>query len=162
MAKIKLTKMALRQEQKKLEQLQMYLPTLKLKKSLLQIEVNSTKAMIAKLFHELSLIEEEILSFSSLLVEQYEGNYLDYAEVLQVVKNYENIAGVEIPVFSRVAFRAKDYFLMDTPPWLDYSLEKVRGFISDKERINVEEEKKEPWNMNLMRYRFGSIFLKKC
>ena len=41
MAQIKLTKMELRDQQYKLKQLQKYLPTLQLKKAMLQTEVNN-------------------------------------------------------------------------------------------------------------------------
>ncbi|MBN1915018.1 MAG: V-type ATP synthase subunit D [Parachlamydiales bacterium] len=142
MAKIKLTKMALRAEQRKLQQLLMYLPTLKLKKSLLQLEVISSKATIAKLLHFLSQQEKELLAFSDLLVEKYEGDYLRYAEVSLVSKEYENIAGVEIPLFRGVVFHEKNYSFMDTPPWLDFAIERTRKFITEREKINVEEEKK--------------------
>ena len=48
MAEIKLTKNELRSQQNKLNQLEKYLPTLQLKKAMLQIEVNEARLEISK------------------------------------------------------------------------------------------------------------------
>ena len=49
MAEIKLTKTELRTQQLKLERLQKYLPTLQLKKAMLQLEVNHAQSAIEQL-----------------------------------------------------------------------------------------------------------------
>ena len=48
MAEIKLTKNELRNQQNKLSQLEKYLPTLQLKKALLQLEVNEARGEITQ------------------------------------------------------------------------------------------------------------------
>ena len=69
MAEIKLTKNELRQQQKKLEQLQKYLPVLQLKKMMLQEEVNTARAEIAALRDKERLALEEVYLFSKLFTD---------------------------------------------------------------------------------------------
>ena len=59
-----------------------------------------------------------------------------------VLKRYENIAGVEIPIFERVVFRPPDYFLFDTPAWTDAAVEQVREIVIAIERLTIAQEKK--------------------
>ena len=142
MSDVKLTKTDLRQQQIKLTQLKEYLPTLRLKKSLLQVEVNLTKIKIDKLTSEKDNVKEEVLRFGSLLTEKSGIDPLDYVQVDHVIKHYENIAGVEIPIFERVVFPKEEYSLFDTPIWIDTAIEKMKKLVTLKENIFVEEEKK--------------------
>ena len=143
MEKIKLTKSDLRKEQIKLTQLQRYLPTLQLKKSLLQAEVNGTKAIIEKIEKELILAKQDVERFCDLLTLQEECDVVDYSRVLSVEKSYENIAGVDIPSFKNTVFNEANYFLFDTPTWIDGAISKLRNMVNIKEKIKEEEEKKE-------------------
>ncbi len=43
---------------------------------------------------------------------------------------YENIAGVEIPIFDKVVFREPEYFLFDTPVWTDRATEILRELVT--------------------------------
>lgn len=138
---IKLTKSGLREEQQKLSQLQAYLPTLQLKKAMLQAEVNSVLQSIEIMEKEWRAFKEEIEGFSSILEKASEESLLDFAQVLHVEKHYENLTGVEIPSFDRVIFPEEEYSLFDTPPWGDQVLMKIRSFVSDREKIRVEREK---------------------
>jgi V/A-type H+/Na+-transporting ATPase subunit D len=142
MEKIKLTKSDLRKEQIKIAQLQRYLPTLQLKKSLLQAEVNATKAVIDKIEKELILAKQDVERFCDLLTLQEECDVIDFSKVRSVEKSYENIAGVDIPSFENTVFNEANYFLFDTPTWMDGAISKLRNMMNVKERIKVEEEKK--------------------
>jgi V/A-type H+-transporting ATPase subunit D len=139
---MKLTKSGLRSEQVKLNQLKMYLPTLQLKKAMLQTEVNATKNNIDKLYDELLKEKSDIENFCELIVPTSNYNIFDFTKIKHVNKKYENIAGVEIPIFEDVVFVDEQYFLFDTPSWSDIALVKLKKMISLKERIGVEEEKK--------------------
>lgn len=146
---IKLTKNALREEELKLKQLDRYLPTLQLKKSLLQMEVNSTKLELEELSREFETQKKAAEEFSPLLSLSGDVNILQYVEVKHVVKTYENIAGVEIPLFEGVSFPEEDYFLFNTPPWMEGVISKLKQTIILKERINVMMEKKRALNKEL-------------
>ncbi len=142
MIEVKLTKGGLRSQQVKLAQLERYLPTLQLKKSMLQAEVFSTKMNIEELLKELEKEKKEVERFSPLLSQVTDCDILYYAKVEHVEKHYENIAGVEIPIFENTIFPKMDYFLFDTPAWVDYSIIKIKKMVDIKEKVNVEEEKK--------------------
>ena len=141
MKKIKYTKNALREEERKLKQLHIYLPTLKLKKKLIQFEVINVSNEIDKLTKELMLKREKIDEFCFLLTTK-DSSILEYLKILHVNKSYENIAGIEIPIFERVEFQKDDYSLFDTPIWFDSALKKLKELISIHQNILVQEEKK--------------------
>jgi V/A-type H+-transporting ATPase subunit D len=63
---VKLTKTELRSEQYRFGQLQKYLPTLQLKKMLLQIEVNQAQQEIEQLHLEFAAAEKKISAYSAL------------------------------------------------------------------------------------------------
>jgi V/A-type H+-transporting ATPase subunit D len=138
----KLTKNELRLQQTRLAQFQRYLPTLQLKKAMLQFEVTLAHMEISRLRDEMNLIRHQVEDFSPFLLEKVSVDLTHYADVLHVKKRYENIAGVEIPIFDRVVFQEADYSLFDAPVWADRATEIVREFVSSRERIGVAEEKR--------------------
>src|SRR5579872_5559862 len=99
---MKLTKNELRSQQIKLLQFQRYLPTLQLKKAMLQFEVNLVLMDIQKLKSAFDAIWEKALEFCPLLVGKPE---VEFASVAHVKKRYENVAGVEVPIFESVLFK---------------------------------------------------------
>lgn len=142
MTVLKLTKNELRTQQNRLNQFQRYLPTLQLKKAMLQFEVNNAQMEIAILHEEFAESRIRVEEFSPLLLEKSSCNVVLYADVLHVKKRYENIAGVEIPIFDKVVFKEPEYFLFDTPIWTDRATELLRDFVSIREKITVAEEKR--------------------
>ena len=141
MAEIRLTKQSLRQQQMKLYQLQEYLPTLQLKKSMLQFEIQQAKSVKAKLDEDFDKAKSEVLSFAKLLSGPLYFDIFQCIKIQHIQKHYENIAGVEIPVFDKVTFADVAYFLFETPAWIDYAIIKLRHMISIKEHIQVTKEK---------------------
>lgn len=139
---IKLTKNELRNQQTRLSQFQRYLPTLQLKKAMLQFEVTLVLMEIARLREEMVIARHQIDEFSPFLLEKVACDITSYAEVLHVQKKYENIAGVEIPLFEKVVFREPEYSLFDTPVWTERATELVRELVTAREKIGVVEEKK--------------------
>jgi len=142
MAEIKLTKNALREQQVRLTQLSRYLPTLQLKKAMLQSEINEARAEIITLedkYHERRL---EVSHASSLFSEQLGFDLRDVAKIKQIDKRYENIAGVELPFFEGVDFEGFEYSLFSTPAWLDSAVVELRKMAEAKARVLVAQEKK--------------------
>lgn len=140
MTKIKLTKKSLREEQGKAKQLNNYLPTLQLKKKLLQFEDANVSLEIKKLLKLFEGKYQEVVKFSSLF--PGEINIDQFLSIEKMHKTYENIAGIEIPKFDYIDFAKDDYFLLDTPIWFDIAIKKTRELIEIKQKINVLEEKK--------------------
>lgn len=138
----KLTKTELRTQEIRLKQFVRYLPTLQLKKSMLQFEVNQADLEIGGLKEAFSKVKEKVEGFSFFLLEKVDCHVLRYIDIIHVKKTYENIAGVEIPVFESVVFQEDDYFLFNTPPWLDPALNILRELVILREKIHIAEEKK--------------------
>ncbi len=142
MSTVRLTKNSLRDQQKKLQQLQKYLPTLQLKKGLLQMEVNATKALIIERQKELETQTQELLEFAAFFAFDVHADLGKFLHVAHVGKSYENIAGVEIPIFGHVEFAQEDFFLFDTPIWFDSALFLAKAAITIREKLAILEEKK--------------------
>ncbi len=139
---IKFTKTELRSQQHKLSQLQKYLPTLQLKKMLLQVEVNQAEAEIEALEAFFKVLEKKISGYSSLFSDRGATDLFPSVKIVEVQKSYENIAGVEIPLFEKVVFQDHPYFLFDAPIWLDSAIGALKELIGAREKIRVVEEKK--------------------
>ena len=142
MAQVKFTKSELRSQQLKLGQLEKYLPTLQLKKAMLQIEINQCTGELEEAESNFASIQASVNSFAPLLNEKVSFNVFNQSEVLSVKKDYENIAGVEIPTFQDIQFKDIDYFLFDTPIWADTVLSKVKELLRAKEVVKVIREKR--------------------
>lgn len=142
MAEVKLTKNELRIQQKRLAQLEKYLPTLQLKKAMLQGEVQKARLDIQHLSEEMGVLRQRVEAASALLSEQTAVNPLEIAKVVKVSKQYENYAGVEVPIYIGVEFAPVDYSLLETPAWIDSMVFGLRQVAEQKVKIGIAEEKK--------------------
>lgn len=139
---IKLTKTELRQQQYRLQQLCKYLPTLQLKKMLLQVEVNQAEAELVELRKVFAECEKAIGSFVALLTDKNAFDLFPAIKIADVIVSHENVAGVEVPIFQQVQFQKHDYFLFDSPAWLDSAIVEVQKLMIVKEKIRIAGEKK--------------------
>lgn len=143
MAEIKLTKNELRTQQTRLTQLKKYLPTLQLKKAMLQTEVNEVRSEIIQLEEGFDEARIVISHASGLLSERVGADLTSAAQVEKIDKEYENIAGVDIPLFRGVKFSPFEYPLFSTPAWLDAVVADLRNLAIARAKVLVAEEKKE-------------------
>ncbi len=141
MADIKLTKNELRAQQARLNQLQRYLPTLQLKKALLQVEVQNAKAGIDDLKSKAKEALDHVEDYARLFPEMDFPSIEQTVEVDQVKKSFENIAGVEIPIFEGVSFHSLSYHLFDSPAWMEGAIEGVHELIEAECHLKIEVEK---------------------
>ena len=142
MAEIKLTKNELRIQQNRLNQLQKYLPTLQLKKALLQLEVHEARVEIGQLEENYSRLHHKVESFSLLVSHSPSINFENAAKITQVKKRVENIAGVEVPFFEEIHFADFTYDLFDTPPWTEAVMKGIRSLAEAQAKITIAREKK--------------------
>lgn len=142
MAEIKLTKNELRNQQMLLGQLEKYLPTLQLKKAMLQAQVQETRHEIER--QELLQRKKQTKAeeFSGLLSTKTTIDPLEAVKIKLVFKHYENIAGVEVPYFERVEFEDFSYSLFETAPWVDGAILVLRSLAELREHIFVLREQK--------------------
>jgi V/A-type H+/Na+-transporting ATPase subunit D len=142
MAEVKLTKNELRAQQGRLSQLQKYLPTLQLKKAMLQIEVNDARQEIVKCEEEFQQTYHGVEQYSGLLLDKHSIDLSKAVKIVKVNKRYENIAGVEVPYFESIVFEDFAYTLFDTPIWVDAVIAGLRSTAEAKAKIEVAQEKK--------------------
>lgn len=143
MAEIKLTKTELRTQQIKYDRLQKYLPTLQLKKAMLQVEVNQAQIEIESLAVEFSAAQEKVGQYSSLFTDRSAPDLFSAVTVHNVEKTFENIAGVDIPLFGQVVFDTSTYSLFDTPVWFESAVHGLKELVIIREKIKIAEEKKQ-------------------
>jgi V/A-type H+/Na+-transporting ATPase subunit D len=140
-AQIKLTKNELRQLQVRLGQLNKYLPTLKLKKAMLQFEVGLARNESNELQKKSVEAQEKARAAAVLLDLQGYFNPLKAASVEKCQIRRENIAGVEIPMFESISFESHEYTLMDTPIWMESMIMTIRRWREMQARDYVAREK---------------------
>jgi V/A-type H+-transporting ATPase subunit D len=142
MAEIKLTKTELRTQQNRLGQLQKYLPTLQLKKAMLQVQVNEARLEIVQLEENFKQLHTILEGYSELLSEPIGLDFTHAAKIVKINRRYENIAGVEVPYFESVTFEEFGYSLFETPPWVDSAVAGLRSGAEVHAKIEVVKEKK--------------------
>ncbi len=143
MAVLKFTKNELRDQQLHLAQLKRYLPTLQLKKAMLQTEVHETRLQIERQEKLLEQQQAAVDVFSPLLSDE-RAFFLPQAVAVQKVrKRLENVAGVEIPYFEGVDFVPFPYSLFETAPWIDAAREQLLRLVEKREEVQVIRLKKE-------------------
>ena len=143
MAEVKLTKNELRQQQHRLTQLEKYLPTLQLKKAMLQSEVSEARQEILHLEDNFTKLRNAVAGYSALFLDTSAIDIKHAAKIVEIKKRFENIAGVEVPYFESVQFEPYDYNLFDTPPWVDSAIAKLRAAAEGGAAIEVAKEKKQ-------------------
>lgn len=134
---MKLTKNGLRIEQNRLSLLNKYLPTLQLKKALLQVEVANARLEAEAFEKDFTLIKTKTEAFASLITD----SLLEAVKIKEVKKRVENIAGIDVPYLDAVIFEPFDYSLFDTPAWLDSAILKLQQLIEMKEKLTIAREK---------------------
>jgi len=142
-SEIKLTKNELRSQQQRLGQLERYLPTLQLKKAMLQAEVNESRLEIERQKKAVEVSEQAIERFTSLLSAPLPFDVDELARIVAVDRTWENIAGVEIPRLDRIEFAPLNYALFNTPPWIDSAQQQMRKGAEEKVRLEIAIEKRD-------------------
>jgi V/A-type H+/Na+-transporting ATPase subunit D len=141
MAQLRLTKNELRNQQTKLNQLLRYLPTLQLKKALLQSQVAETKQELFRLEEELKERQSTLEEDAALLCDSFPIDLMEFVKIKELKKHYENIAGAEVPVFDDAHFHELDYDLFDTPIWLEGMIYSLRSLSLVRGKIHITQER---------------------
>lgn len=138
---MKKTKMELRHQQAQLKQFQNYLPTLQLKKGMLQKEVEDESLRLQIEYQELDRKIKEVEAFSHLLVRGEAHPLWDATKVKEVVLTTENVAGLDLPIFQEVCFADKEYFFWGTPLWIDSAVKVIKELVSQREKVAIYEKR---------------------
>ena len=141
MAKIKFTKNELKKQKDELKRFQRYLPTLVLKKQLLQTEIRQVEVQIKEKSREREALYSELMSWVHVF-----GEDVDITELVKVKEadlGTNNIAGVDIPVFRSIIYEDIPYDLMEYPLWVDYGVAKLKDIFSADMELSILEKQAE-------------------
>ncbi|MDD2436578.1 MAG: V-type ATP synthase subunit D [Massilibacteroides sp.] len=120
--KFQYNKTSLQQVEKQLKMRERSLPTIKSKESALRMEVKRTKNEVVRLEHQL---EDEIKNYENML-----SLWKEFSPELIRVKDIDissrKIAGVIVPLLSRIDFGVKDFSLFNSPAWFVDGIELLK------------------------------------
>ena len=133
--KVKLTQSELKRQRDALRQYERYLPTLQLKKQLVQLEIVHQESALREREASLSGMKEAAENWSGLLVEA--PVIRQWLIPAKVITGKKNVAGIDLPVFERVDFEVAEYDLFLAPLWVDKGLEALRDMVSLREEMRV-------------------------
>ena len=136
--KIKLTQGELKRQRDALRQYERYLPTLQLKKQLLQLEILHQQSALKERKNSLSEKKKSAENWTGLLVEA--PDIRQWLIPQKIITAKKNVAGVDVPVFERVDFEPAEYDLFRTPLWVDAGIETLRGMVSLLNELQVIEQ----------------------
>jgi len=141
MSKIKYTKNELKKQKDQLKRFKRYLPTLVLKKQLLQMEIRQVELQINEKSRQRERINAELLSWVHVF-----GEKLNIAELVRVKETdleTANIAGVDIPVFNGIIYENIPYDLMFYPLWVDAGIQKLKELFSADMELHILKQQAE-------------------
>ncbi len=127
MKKIKLTKPELKKQKDSLKRFQRYLPTLQIKKQLLQIEMGRILRDIKEINGEISRITDRVKPWAGYLAQEIELSQLLMIDGIETKK--VNVTGVDIPMFVKAHMHIEEYDLFEYPLWVDKALETLQELV---------------------------------
>ncbi|MBE9572230.1 MAG: V-type ATP synthase subunit D [Proteobacteria bacterium] len=148
--RIKLNKVSLREQKKKLGMFQRFLPTLEARKQQLLMQLTAVREKIKEQQIDIDNLLKEISSWSRL----YWGLEKDirfFVRIKEVEVTIRNVAGLKVPYFAGVVFEDMPYSIFATPYSLDEVIEKTRRLISFREALKILKEQEEALNAGFIK-----------
>lgn len=143
MAQVKFTKVELVDLRKKLKLFEKYLPTLQLKKTLLQIEVNKAKEQIWTLQEHYNKEKAVASSHSKLLTDIAISDLIESLSIQNVEVKIDNIAGIDIPILQHVHFTEPKSPVLYQPLWVDDAINLFRELKTSYQKVLIAIKRKE-------------------
>lgn len=139
MAKFKLTKNEQKKQKDRLKMFVRYLPTLQLKKQQLQTEIRVIETRAVAVFEQKKQLEAEFKSWIAVFGDSFQLKP-EWIAIEKIRRGEGNIAGIRIPLFDGVDFRAPSYDFYLTPLWIDKAIVKMKEVIALDMEIKVLNE----------------------
>ncbi|MBR3707438.1 MAG: V-type ATP synthase subunit D [Lentisphaeria bacterium] len=141
MAKVKLTKTALKQERDALKQFERFLPTLQLKKQQLQMEMRHCLDQIEQNEAREEASKNALRAWVSLFGDDTAPQRVaDRIRVKAIRTESANIAGVAVPKFHGVDFEDIPCDLFLEEPWQDDAVDAVKQILEIREEREIIRE----------------------
>ena len=168
MAKIKLTKTELKSQQDALKQYCRYLPTLQIKKQLLQQEIRLSRERLQENLREREKLVEDLSGWIALFGNTEMLDWLRGGIRLERVRRGRmNIAGIMVPTFEGAEFSMPELDPVLTPWYADEAAEALKQAVSlraagriieEQERMLSEELRSTSQKVNL----FEKVKIPEC
>ena len=140
MAKLRLSKNSLQQQQQQLKLFQRLLPSLDLKRRQLTVELQKarvdlkaalavTEGLDVQIGRELPMLADENLVLAGLV------NLTGYRV------GEQNVVGTKLPILERVTFSVSDYSRLATPAWVDLLVQRLKDAAEARVRARIAEQR---------------------
>ena len=137
MARIRKTKMVLRQQRDALARFRRFVPMLELKKRQLKVEAVRLERRLDERTQELRRVREDTGRWARLFCEDVGLESLLRLE--EVKTREENIAGVEVKVFDEARFHREPIDLAATPLWVDDGIDALERLVTLEVEVRLLE-----------------------
>jgi len=141
MPKLKLTKTALKAQRDALKQFTRFLPTLQLKKQQLQMEMRRCQERLRENEGKENTLHQGLLSWLSLFGPEADAeNVKRFISLEKINTRFNNIAGVDVPVFESAEFHITEYNFFTEDSWLDDAIDAIKKLVELKAEHDIIQE----------------------
>lgn len=141
-AKFKKTNPELLRQRRALSRYERFLPTLLLKKQLIQAEIFGVRRERAALQEGVDRRLAEVERWLGFFGESLPGPITRLVSVAEVRTGERTVAGIALPVLREIVWSMRPYSLTATPSWVEAGIEFVKELLQTREalRITISQE----------------------
>ncbi|MFZ2172284.1 MAG: V-type ATP synthase subunit D [Methylococcaceae bacterium] len=140
MAKLKLSKHALHEQQERLKLYQRLLPSLDLKRRQLMMEYNKAQHEYAAALSAIDALETRIGEELPMLAdEEFRLGGLVQLKGYKVIE--QHVVGIKLPFLDSIDCIVTDYSLLATPPWVDTLVQRLKDAAELRLRAEIAGER---------------------
>ncbi|MEW4564414.1 V-type ATP synthase subunit D [Bremerella sp. JC770] len=140
MAKLRLSKNSLQQQQQQLKLYKKLLPSLDLKRRQLTVEAKKARAELASAIAAAEALETHIGEELPMLAD----DSLDVSGLVRM-EGYQvgeqNVVGVRLPILENVEFTVTPYSLLGTPAWTDLLVQRLKDAAQARVQSRIAEQR---------------------
>ncbi|MCC9641866.1 V-type ATP synthase subunit D [Rhodopirellula sp. JC740] len=140
MAKLRLSKNSLQQQQQQLKLYTKLLPSLDLKRRQLTVEAQKAQAELETSIATADELETRIGQELPMLADEQ----LDLSGLVKM-KGYQvgeqNVVGTRLPILDQVEFVVADYSRLSTPAWIDILVQRLKDAAEARVRSRIAEQR---------------------
>jgi V/A-type H+-transporting ATPase subunit D len=140
MAKLKLSKHALHEQQEQLKLYQRLLPSLDLKRRQLTLEVQKAKEDYATAQAAVDALETQIGEELPMLADE-EFRLEGLVQFKSYKVSEQNVVGVKLPFLDNIDCEVADYSRLSTPPWVDTLVQRLKDATEQRMRAEISAER---------------------
>jgi V/A-type H+-transporting ATPase subunit D len=141
MAKLKLSKHELHEQQEQLKLYRRLLPSLDLKRRQLSIEVQKAREEYTAAQSAVDALETQIGEELPMLAdEEFRLGGLVQMNSFNVIE--QNVVGVKLPFLDSVDCAVADYSMLATPPWVDALVQRLKDATEQRMRAEIADQRR--------------------